>query len=404
MKKLFFNYTSSFSGLSTEVWWLSLITFINRAGTMVIPFLSLYLTKSLHFQVKDVGWVMTFFGLGSVAGSWLGGKLTDKIGFYKVMVWSLLISAVFFVGLQYLSSFWGFCFGVFMVMLAADAFRPALFVALSVYSKPENKIRSVTLIRLAINLGFFGGPIIGGFIITAIGYYSLFWIDGVTCVLAGLLLLKVLNPKKVKALDEVKITNPTSAYNDYTYLIFILAMTLFGFIFLQYFSTIPLYYESIHRLSEDQIGLLLGFSGLIIFLLEMPLVKYLESKPWSNISKIILGCFLLILSFLILNLTHWQGILIIGIFLMSIGEMIIFPFSNAFALQSAKKGNQGEYMALYSIAFSISHVFGHNSGMQLISKIGYNYTWYIMSLLGVLCVLILFYLKNIINKKRQKNL
>ena len=393
MKKLFFNYTSSFSGLSAEVWWLSLITLINRAGTMVIPFLSLYLTKSLNFTLSDIGWILTFFGLGSVAGSWLGGKLTDKIGFYKVMTWSLLVSGILFIGLQFLTSFWSICMGIFMVMLVADAFRPAVFVALSVYSKPENKIRSVTLIRLAINLGFFGGPTVGGFIITNMGYNGLFWVDGITCMLAGLLLLKVLNPKKVKVLDTTKNENPLSAYRDYMYLIFILAMTLFGFIFLQYFSTVPLYYENAHKLSEDQIGILLGLSGLIIFLLEMPLVKYLESKTWSNISKVIIGCLLVAFSFIILNITNWHGILIIGLFIMTVGEMIVFPFSNAFALQSAKKGNQGEYMALYSIAFSISHVFGHNSGMQLIDKVGYNYTWYIMTLIGGLCITILFYLQ-----------
>lgn len=365
---------------------------------MVIPFLSLYLTKNLGFSTSNVGWILTFFGLGSVAGSWLGGKLTDKIGFYKVMAGSLLLSGILFIGLQYLTSFWGICFGIFIVMLVADSFRPAVFVALSVYSKPQNKIRSVTLIRLAINLGFFGGPTIGGLIITNIGYDGLFWVDGITCIMAGILLLRVLNPKKVKALDETKNENPASAYKDYTYLVFILAMVLFGFVFLQYFSTVPLYYENIHKLSEDQIGLLLGFSGLIIFLLEMPLVKYLESKPWSNTSKSIIGCILLVLSFLILNLTAWQGVLIIGLFLMTVGEMIVFPFSNAFALESAKKGNQGEYMALYSIAFSISHVFGHNSGMQLISKVGYDKTWYFMSLLGGLCILILFYLRNKIKR------
>ena len=83
MKKLYFNYLDTFRGLSKEVWWLALITLINRAGTMVIPFLSLYLTKSLGFTLENVGWIMTCFGVGSVAGSWLGGKLTDKIGYYK---------------------------------------------------------------------------------------------------------------------------------------------------------------------------------------------------------------------------------------------------------------------------------------------------------------------------------
>nr|WP_299035746.1 MFS transporter [uncultured Tenacibaculum sp.] len=81
-------------------------------------------------------------------------------------------------------------------MLVADTFRPAMFVALNTYSKPENKTRSVTLIRLAINLGFSAGPAVGGLIITSLGYSGLFWVDGVTCVLATLLLINVLHFKK----------------------------------------------------------------------------------------------------------------------------------------------------------------------------------------------------------------
>ena len=85
MKRLLFNYFNTFDGLSREVWWLALITLINRAGTMVIPFLSLYLTQSLDFSLWEVGWIMALFGMGSVVGSWLGGELTDRIGYYKVM-------------------------------------------------------------------------------------------------------------------------------------------------------------------------------------------------------------------------------------------------------------------------------------------------------------------------------
>ena len=118
-------------------------------------------------------------------------------------------------------------------MLVADAFRPALFVALSAYSKPENKTRSVTLIRLAINLGFSAGPAIGGLIITTVSYAGLFWIDGITCILAGWMLIVTLNPKKAKIQDDVINTNPESAYKDKAFLIFLAAMELFCIVFLQ---------------------------------------------------------------------------------------------------------------------------------------------------------------------------
>ena len=402
MKTLFKNYIDTFKGLSKEIWWLALITFINRAGTMVIPFLSLYLTEDLDFTLKDVGWIMSAFGLGSVAGSWLGGKLTDKIGYYKVMVRSLLTTGFLFIALQFLNTFAGFCIGIFLVMLVADMFRPAIFVAMSAYSKPENKTRSVTLIRLAINLGFSAGPAIGGLIITTMSYGGLFWVDGVTCILATLVLINVLHPKKAKPIDSVVNNNPKSVFSDKGFWIFFIAMSLFGIVFLQYFSTMPLYYKDEHALSELEIGVLLGVNGFLIFLFEMPLISWLEKSSYSKTGLILFGAILTGFSILVLNLTGWAGILVIGMLFMTLGEMIAFPFSNALVIDLSKRGKMGEYMAYYTISFSLSHVFGHNAGMRLVDAVGFENTWYIISVLAGVCALLLVYLKYYLQTKKQE--
>ena len=309
MKKLVFSYFNTFNGLSKEVWWLALITLINRAGTMVIPFLSLYLTQSLDFSLSDVGWIMALFGLGSVIGSWLGGKLTDRIGYYKVMVISLLASGVSFILLQYITTFVGFCVGVLVLMGIADMFRPAMFVALSSYSKPENRTRSITLIRLAINLGFSAGPALGGLIIFALSYGGLFWVDGITCFIAGMLLLKILNPRKAKVIEQIKVVNPTEAYTDKAFMILLVGMTLFGLAFFQLLSTLPLYYKDVHHLTEAEIGLLLGLNGFLIFIFEMPLIKWLESSKNSMSKLILIGVLLTAMSFIVINLTGCISVL-----------------------------------------------------------------------------------------------
>ncbi|TMM32063.1 MFS transporter [Polaribacter aestuariivivens] len=401
MNALFKNYINTFRGLSTEVWWLALITLINRAGTMVIPFLTIYLDEDLQFTKPDIGWIMSFFGIGSLVGTWVGGKLTDKIGYYKVMFFSLFLTAVFFVLLQYATTFNEFCFGIFIVMLVADAFRPAMFVALNAYSKPENKTRSVTLIRLAINLGFSVGPAIGGIIIVSIGYQGLFWVDGITCALAGILLLNVLHPKKAKILDVVKVDNPVSAYKDKAFWVFFIAMFIFGFTFLQYFSTMPLYYKDVRMMSELDIGLLMGFNGFFIFVFEMPLINWLQKTKNSKIKLIAIGLFLVAISFFLLNVTSWIWIVVIGMLFMTIGEMIAFPFSNAFAVERAKKGNQGEYMALYAIAFSLSHIFSHNSGMQMVDKLGFETTLNMLTIFALVGVFILWVLMKILKKEKE---
>lgn len=404
MKKIFAYYFDTFKGLSKEIWWLSLITFINRAGTMVIPFLSLYLTESMGFRESTVGWIMSCFGLGSVVGSWLGGKITERIGYYRVMNISLFLTGILFVILQYVSTLAGFCIGIFLVMLVADTFRPAIFVAMSAYSTQENKTRSVTLVRLAINLGFTAGPAIGGLIIANIGYSGLFWVDGITCVLAVILMTQVLHPRKSKPLDDVKVENPVSVYKDKPFWIFFIAMAIFGFVFLQYFSTMPLFYRDIFALKEYEIGMLLGLNGLIIVLLEMPLIKWLENTGKSKVYLMMIGLVLTGLSFVTVLVSPWIGVLTIGMIFMTLGEMIAFPFSNSFVIDRAKKGKQGEYMALYVISMSISHVFGHNVGLHMIDYFGFYTTWTVISILSLVGVFILIYLIRVLRIEKLKSI
>jgi len=397
VKRTINSYRDSFRGLSKEVWWLAVITFVNRAGTMVLPFLSLYLTKDLNLSLGQVGWIMTSFGVGSLLGSYLGGKLTDKIGFYKVMNWSLLITGFLFIGLQFIASFWGFVIGIFITMTIADTFRPAMFVSLKVYSKPENQTRSLTLIRLAINLGFSFGPFLGGLIIATLDYSGLFWVDGITCIAAVLLMKSVLSQKEMvssEAQENAESDNNfASVFHDKPYWIFLAVVFLMGFIFLQLFTTMPLYYKEIHLLTEVQIGLLMSLNGFLIFLLEMPLIHYIEKKIFNKMKIITWSLLMFALSFAILNSTLWVGILVISMLLITVGEMLAFPFTNNFAMNRATIGKEGRYLALYSMAFSFAHIFSAKTGMEIIDRFGYAANWYLMGSLGLLAVVLMLWLR-----------
>ena len=390
-------YQDSFRGLSKEVWWLALITFINRAGTMVLPFLSLYLTKDLNLSLGQVGWIMTSFGLGSLLGSWLGGKLTDSIGFYKVMFWSLLLTGFLFIGLQYVNSFMGFVIGIFLTMTIADTFRPAMFVSLKAYSKLENQTRSLTLIRLAINLGFSFGPFLGGLIIAGLTYSGLFWVDGLTCIMAVFLMRIVLKQKEfhVEESDSMvkEVNNFASVYKDKPYWIFLAVVFLMGFIFLQLFTTMPLYYKEVHGLNEVKIGLIMSLNGFVIFLLEMPLVHYLEKTLLDRMKIITWSLFLMAMSFVVLNITSWMGILIIGMLFITVGEMLAFPFTNGFAMNRAPIGKEGKYLALYTMAFSFAHIFSAKTGMEIIDRFGFDANWYLMGGLGLLAIMLMLWLR-----------
>ncbi len=259
------------------------------------------------------------------------------------------------------------------------------------------------MIRLAINLGFSLGPAAGGVIIFATDYAGLFWVDGVTCIAASLLFVYLLSERKKEnkpKKEEQGIKG--SPYRDKAYLVFIGALLLIGFTFLQYFSTIPLYYSEVHELSEKEIGWLMSLNGLLIFLIEMPLIAYFENERFSKYRILAVSALLMAASFIILNLSHWVGVLTIGMLFVTVGEMLNFPFLNSFAMDRAEKNNnQGDYMALFTMGFSVSHIFAHNSGMQLIDKLGYSITWYIMGGLLMLSILFLVWLRYIVRIEKE---
>jgi predicted MFS family arabinose efflux permease len=391
---MFEKIIDPYKGLSREIWFMALTMLVNRAGAMVIPFLSLYLTSYLGFSLNQVGWILSFYGFGSLAGVFMGGKLSDRIGYYKVMYLSLIATGIVFFIIQYITDFYTLCGGIFVLTFVADTFRPAVWVGLDDYSEPENRTRSVTLIRLAINLGFSLGPALGGLIIMYLSYRSLFLVDGITCLLASVIIMVFLRQKsEIKQKEETTDSPKVSPYSDGDYLIFWLGMFLIGFIFMQVFSTIPLYYSQVLGLEESHIGLLLAMNGLLIFVLEMPIVNALEKGKLENLKIVIAGSFLLVLSFLVLNIGHWVGFAVIGIIFMTFGEMLGFPFSNAYALERSRKGNQGAYMAMYSMSFSVAHILGPNIGMQFSERFGFESTWYLMGGIGLVICLIFLWLQ-----------
>ena len=403
IQKAFRNYISNFQGFSREVWILTLITFINRAGTMVLPFLSKYLYEDLHFHEWQIGNILVCFGCGSMLGSWLGGKLSDTIGFYRIMIFSLLVSGLMFFGLQFVTSYYGLCISMFLIMSVSDMFRPAMFVSLGAYAKPENRTRALTLVRLAINLGFAAGPALGGLIIMGIGYKGLFWVDGATCIIAILIFwIKVKEKKKSTYLDkehpgEVLVE---SVFKDKIYWLFLVSTLIVGIMFFQLFTTIPLYHSKQFGLSEFQTGLLLTLNGVLVFFLEMPIVNYIEKNKKDKLKVIILGCFLMTISLFLMLVNTWAGILIIMMFFMSFAEMFNFPFSNAFALSRAPKHHQGRYMAIFAMSYSFAHILSAKLGMTIIYKYGYQANWLFMGILGIAGTLIGMYVYNLVEKEK----
>src|SRR5215510_2378406 len=102
-------YKNAYTGLSRRTWYLSLVMLINRSGTMVVPFMTMYCTQSLHFSITQAGFVMGLFGLGAIVGAMIGGRITDRFGFYPLQVGALLFGGIMFIVTGYLHTYLSLC-------------------------------------------------------------------------------------------------------------------------------------------------------------------------------------------------------------------------------------------------------------------------------------------------------
>lgn len=380
------TYRNAYSGLSKSTWLLSLIMMINRSGTMVIPFMTLYLT-SKGFSVSQAGIVLSMFGFGAFTGSYFGGKLTDKIGFYPVQMITLTGGGILFFVLGQMTTYPMICLFTFLLSFVNEAFRPANSTAIAAYSKEENRTRSYALNRLAINIGWAVGSGLGG-VLAKINYHLLFWVDGATNIAAALIMWMVLKPVSYHAQEKKKeITDAPSAYKDKTYLTFILLVTLFAFCFFQIFTNIPVFFKKGLQLSEPMIGFLLASNGIIIAIIEMVLIYRLEGKRKAT-AYISIGVLLTGVGFLMLDLPI-NGLLVAFsmVLIITLGEILAMPFMNTFWIARTQNANRGQYAALYSMAWSAAQTLGPMAGAALADQYSFTLLWFII---GGLCLLVSF--------------
>jgi predicted MFS family arabinose efflux permease len=367
-------YKKSFEGLRREVWTLALAMFINRSGSMVLLFTSLYMTRELHFTVGDAGLVMSFYGIGSVLGSYFGGWLSDRIWYRHVIIGSLLISGFVLLLLLWATSPLALSLIIFAYAFTADIFRPANSKAIAVFSDDSNRTRSLSLVRLAVNLGFTVGPAAGGFIALYLGYKWLFIIDAMTGFAAAGLLYAVIpaTAREREAPTPSDAKTGSSAYRDRYYLIFVVMVALYGTCFFQIFASIPQYFNQVCHYNEDTIGLLMALNGFLVVLVEMPLVLLMEK--FSNTYRfILLGVACLPVCFLFLLLGGQSMLIAIAYtVVITFSEIFAMPFMMNIAITRPVPERQGQYAALYSIAYGIANIAAPVAGLGIAHQYGFD--------------------------------
>jgi predicted MFS family arabinose efflux permease len=376
------TYREAYGGLPRAAWLLALLELVNRSGMMVLFFLTLYMTRQLGFSVVQAGYVMSAYGLGSMLGTYFGGRLCDRLGAYHVQKLSLATSAVLLVVLQLPRSPWLLALLALALAAVQDALHPANAAATAQLCAPELRAKGFALHRLAGNLGISIGPVVGGYLAQR-DYRALFWADGLTTLAAAglaLLFLRSAGPH-VDAGSGPAVPARTPWRNRGFVRLLPLVFGV-GLIFAQFFTMFPLYLRSAYGLPESSVGRLIAVNTVLIVAVEMLLMHALRHRRPEGVVAV--GTVLLGLGFGLMPFGAGATYAAFTVVVWTFGEMLTLPTLMSLVTLRSDPAALGEYQGLTSLGFAAASTLGPILASWLYAAAGGNSVWYACGGLGLL--------------------
>ena len=382
--------------LPKEVWILALATLVNRAGTMVLPFLVLYITQVLGVSAGRAALALTVYGAAALLTSPLAGWLSDRAGELGVMKAALFLSGAMMLVLSHAGSFVALLALVFLWAIFNEAVRPASLAVVADFVPSAQRKQAYALSRLAVNLGMSVGPAVGGFLAIR-SFHALFYVDGLTSILAGLVLVvspwresprrplhepewpepedlgREIEADSVEPLAAVSPAADLRAFRSRSMLHFLAGMIPAQLVFFQLLSTTSLFLVRSLHLPESRYGALFTINTLMIVLIEVPLNT--ATERWSHRRTLTLGALLYAVGFGSFAFAKNIAQVIAGVVVFTFGEMILLPGSAAYAAEIAPAERRGEYMGLYTMSFNLSFAIGPWLGAQIFERHGPQALW-----------------------------
>ncbi len=372
------NPWSGLRRLPREVWVLSAATLVNRAGTMVLPFLTLYVTGALGQSAARAGLVMALYGATALAVAPAAGRLCDRFGSLRLMKLSLAATGLLMLAFPLARSWPMLLVATVALGLASESFRPAMMATVSHLVGGELMRPAFALVRLAVNLGMSIGPAVGGFLAEA-SFRWIFWLDGATSLAAWAVLgLALSGSERREAGEPGSASAPaaratSAAHRDPRMILFLAALVPVGVVFFQHVSAMPLYLVRDLGLSPSTYGLLFTINTAMIVVLEVPFTG--TTAAWPHQRLMGLGCVLFGTGFGALALARGAWTVAATVVVWTFGEMLLFPAMNAYVSDIAPAERRGEYMGLFMMAFGASFMLGPWAGTLVMDRLGPKVLW-----------------------------
>lgn len=379
--------------LPHDMWALFFTSLINRSGTMVIPFLALYLTKKIGVTPTEAGTALLVYGAAAFIAAPLTGKLSDKIGSIKIMQFSLYGSGLLFFIYSFISDYKLILAATFVLAAVNEAFRPANLSLITEIVTPPQRRMAFALNRLAINAGMSIGPVIGGFL-TLIDYHYLFYANAFASIAAGVYFNSVrwssLSPAEaviVKEKPKIKF----GILNDKHFMFFLFAIIPANLVFFQHLGALPLYIVNDLNYSTAAFGLFGSINTVLIIIAEVPLNNMMSNTPYRK--SLMIGASLAGLGFGGFAIAGSTLPLIIAIIIFTFGEMIFFPTTAAYTSEITPPERRGEYMGYYQMTFSFAFSAGPWLGTVVYENFGSAFLWNSALFFGMITAVLMFFIK-----------
>jgi MFS family permease len=350
--------------LPRAYWVLVAGWFVNRFGTFVYPFLTLFLTERGH-PPAAVAWVLAASGLGQFMSSLLGGYYSDRFGRRSTLVLGCFGHAAAIFSLYFATALPAMVALMWAAGFASGFYMPASSALLADVVPEPMRLRAYSMQRLAINAGFACGSSAAGFIMMI----SVFWLfagDALTTATFGLIAWFML-PRGVKAsAEEATWTEAWRVLRkDHAFWALFAATVLSSFIFIQFSSTFALEVKERglvmsvfgRRLTPEQVfGCVLGWNGLMVALFELPMTRWTQRFTARHV---IMAGYLMMGAGFAMN--AWHGgvaMLFVAMTIFTIGEMLSQPMRSAYVAQLAPKHMRGRYMGALAMGGTLASVVG----------------------------------------------
>ncbi len=372
------SYRDAYSGLPRAAWMLAAVDFVNSSGTMVLFFMTLYLTQKLNYSLATAGRTLGAYGLGSLVGAVLGGWLCDRLGARNVQGMSLLLMGTILLLLGFFASLPAILVLMTLLGVFSTSLFPATSTAMSQACPKDLLTRGFSLGRLARNLGVTIGPVLGGFL-AVLDYRYLFWVDGLTSLAAAALFFRFFRSSERRS--RVLPESGQSPWKDFPFLFVILQVFLMGAVFYQIFSTLPVYLHRVYGFRENRIGQLLAVNTSMIVLFEMVLIHRLQKHHHLRVAAF--GALCLGGGFALMPAGRGYLFAALTVAVWTVGEMLTIPSLSAFVAVRGGTKNQGKYQGTFSLAFAFSAMLGPVVGTRVYERFGPVFLWLGAGVIGI---------------------